>query len=686
MSRLFPAVIIIFISFLSLNAQPSEYELEEIEFEGNQSISSSELSGAISSVESPNWFFKFLNSISESIGKATVYFDSLKIKSDLESLVDYYRDQGFFKAQVSGSYSLNDEEKEAVISYYINEGLRFVVTEVNIDGLDEIPVEFSTKLLANNSIDSGKFYTKALIDENIGEMTSYLLNHGYMLVERERPEIIVDTVQNLVNVNLDFNPGLRYRIGEIRIEKTGESKDNIRDTILRQLIGVKPGQYYSAEDLSRGQIRLYRTNLFSSVLVNTVIADTQGNTVPLNIKADVTNLNELVPEVIMNNQESSLNFGLAASYTRKNFLGDARNFSLGSNFTVNDIFNIDYSKLGRMFEVKDTSILGYFDARLTVEQPYFLGKPIRTRLESYYTITKQKEYKANILGGRLSWDFELPRRVYFRSLLVYYSIERSEYQIVEDYLRALIKRQRNISLDTINIFQPSAFTTSILGVETGNTKTDDLLFPTQGYTLSLNFEEANSVPYLLGFGSRAQFFRAVTGLTYYPKLYASDESAFGLKFKMGYVKAFHGPDKEIPLNRRFTAGGSNSVRGWPARELSPDPDLSFLTTEDVLQIAQNVAIGGTFLLEGSVETRNRLFGPIGGALFADYGNVWNGYNNFRFNKVAVAVGFGLRFYSSFAPIRIDFGYKAYDPETRQTLLDQKFFKDIQLHIGIGEAF
>lgn len=695
MYKIIFAVLFFFIETVILTAQPSDYELEEIQFEGNESLSSSELSGVISNQESPNWFLKFINSISDNFGSPTIYFDSLSLKSDRESLLDYYRDQGFFETRISSSFSLNDEEKEAVIRFVINEGPRFIINSATIRGLDNIPEEFRSSIFEDSDIDSGKYYTKTLIQENNSETASYLLNHGYMLVEPQRPEIIVDTASNFVNVIVGFNPGLRYRIGEIRVEKTGEAKNNIRDTLLKKLVGVKPGQYYSAEALNRGQVRLYRTNLFRSVLVNTVISDTQNNLVPLRIKADVSDLNELVPEILMNNQESTFNVGLAASYNRKNFLGDARNFTLSSNFTAQDVFNIDYSKLGRILAVTDTSILGLFDGRLSIEQPYFFGKPIRTIFEGYFTINKQTQYKSTIYGGRMGLDFELPRFVFFRSLQTYYSIERSKYRIVDDYLRALLRR-RNISIDTLNIADPEPFTTSILGVETGINRADDLLFPTKGYTLTLNFEEANSIPALIDdifnteLGSRAQFYRIMTGFNYYPRVYKSEENAFGLKFKMGYIQAFSGSEDDIPLNKRFTAGGSNSVRGWRARDLSPDPDIGSLSVSDIISLVeQNIpTIGGTFLFEGSVETRNRLAGPLGGALFLDFGNVWNSYKKFRYEELAVAVGFGIRFYSSFAPIRLDFGFKAYNPENKKTLFDKsKVLKELmEIHIGIGEAF
>jgi outer membrane protein assembly factor BamA len=99
--------------------------------------------------------------------------------------------------------------------------------------------------------------------------------------------------------------------------------------------------------------------------------------------------------------------------------------------------------------------------------------------------------------------------------------------------------------------------------------------------------------------------------------------------------------------------------------------------------------GGTFLLEGSLEYRLRFLENIGTAIFFDYGNTWLGYKNFRFDEVAIATGFGLRYYTEVAPFRIDFGFKFYDPKNKKFLWEnwnEHFLQNIEFHFGIGEAF
>jgi len=83
---------------------------------------------------------------------------------------------------------------------------------------------------------------------------------------------------------------------------------------------------------------------------------------------------------------------------------------------------------------------------------------------------------------------------------------------------------------------------------------------------------------------------------------------------------------------------------------------------------------------------------LGTALFLDYGNVWESHKDFTPKHIALAVGFGLRYFIFIGPIRLDIGFKLYDPsapEGEQWLFDtfDRIFGDkYAFHIGIGEAF
>ncbi len=98
----------------------------------------------------------------------------------------------------------------------------------------------------------------------------------------------------------------------------------------------------------------------------------------------------------------------------------------------------------------------------------------------------------------------------------------------------------------------------------------------------------------------------------------------------------------IAPTRRFYAGGGGSVRGFGYQQVGP------------LDV-NNTPIGGNAIFEGSLEARYRFtaFGnDVGLVPFVDIGQVSKGTIP-NFDDPKVGVGLGLRYYTSFGPVRID---------------------------------
>ena len=336
-------------------------------------------------------------------------------------------------------------------------------------------------------------------------------------------------------------------------------------------------------------------------------------------------------------------------------------------------------------------------------------------METYLTAQKRKEeYNSTLYGAKLSLDFELPQFTYFNSFSAYFNVESARFVFQGPYLRKLssIYYQRNgyslgdadslaaITVDELGGTLSTSSVNALIGLSFGTNKTNDLFFPTEGYTLLFQIEDANSIPYLIKklFGSdfvHPLFFKTTFSSSFYFPFYNSSVNAFAGKFKIGNILTYRGDKADIPLNQRLYAGGSNSVRGWGTRELVPSNELITLNDVNADEIeaflAKGAPTGGFFLMEGSFESRNRLIGKFGSAIFLDYGNTWNSMKEFRFDEIAVAAGIGFRYYSDFAPIRIDFGIKVYDPVEKRITFGRDFWpnfwgKILQFHIGIGEAY
>ena len=708
--------LIIFLSVtIYLVAQNNKtYELVEIGFEGNDAFSSSVLKSILQSKESPGWLSQSLFKIS-SIGGKAIYFDSLLIPADIKILKGYYQSNGYFKTTVKPYFLLDTSKMEAVLTFKINESKPAYFNSFEVKGLGRIDSAFQILLADYMHADTTKIYEDAVVDNKKNFILNFLRDHGYMLAQADRPKVVIDTMKNIVDVELKFATGTRYKIGEIYTTRTGKGTESVEDDLLKEIVGLTPGNWYSYYDIQRGQVRLFRTNLFTSASVNSIISDTAGNVVPINISADIGSMHELSPEIIVNNEDNTFNLGLGLNFTKKNFLGGARKITAGTSIAAQNI-----SEFLKHPSFADSTFFGYGDVRVSIEQPFLFGQPINTKYEAYLTTQKRRldynrnfYYQTTLYGGKISFDFELPQFTYFNSFNAYFNVEHAEYSYQHDYFIYLISQyyqlQKNyspgvadsIAMDKLNnTFKGtlvSSNTNAIIGMNLGANKTNDLFFPTSGYSLSFSFEDANSISYLFSKLGNSKFTRplsfksVVTTSVYFP-LSESKLDAFGAKFKIGQIFTYHGDKANISLDQRLYAGGSNSIRGWATRQLVPknqefnlDENLNQEDLEAIL--LRGAATGGFFLMEGSFEARLRLFGRFGSALFVDYGNTWNSSKEFRFDGVAVAAGFGLRYYSDFAPFRIDFGLKVYDPLDPRPMTQKQLWKEVlQFHIGIGEAF
>jgi outer membrane protein insertion porin family len=652
-----------------LKTFPQQYELQTIEFEGNEQFSSSALKPVLLSEETPWWFYKFLNSFTP-LGAPPVYFDSSNIPIDIQALQSFYTANGFFQSDFDYKYEVDTVDKEVTLTYVVEEKEQATYGKYNLFGFENIPQHILNFIIREVQVSPKEIYNEQQIQSRIEEAITILNNQGYIYAQFDSIIVTKDTVNNKADLNFYFTPDRQYFIDSIAIRKEGEGADEVNTQLLRDMTGLTLGDYFNLEKLRRSQVRLYRTGLFSSIAVNTPDRDSVTSTrIPLIVDGTIGLMNELSPEIIMNNQQRAFNIGLGISYIRKNFLGDARKLTVKSSFGIQDILKVDFENIINRFSFRDTTLLGYFDSRIILEQPFRYRRPIYATLENYITIDKQTNFNITRYGSKLSLEFELARYAFMNFLKTSYNVEVSN-----EYYRTL-----NDSLDRKLL--------SAIGAEFGSSTVDNIIFPTKGYNLSFQVEEANILPYLISKIADtdyddALFYKIVITNTVYGSYGRKRNYIFASKFKVGHLQAFVGDYGGLPLNRTFYAGGSNSVRGWATNELVPagTPNVpGFLATD------KNVK-GGTFLLEGTLESRLRFLENIGAAVFLDYGNTWLGYKEFRYDEVALAAGFGVRYYSPIAPFRLDFGFKLFDPEDKKWIFGKKVFDNMEFHFGIGEAF
>jgi outer membrane protein insertion porin family len=659
--------------------EDDRYELSSINFEGNETFDDSELRAVLQSEENPFWLWRFLYSTISFLGSPPNYFDSTAISVDIISLKSFYSVNGFFKAEISYSFTLDTVGKSAELTYVINEKAPHTYGEVKLLGLEKLNEEITSDISEFLKYTNWERYVQEDVQKKNDAIVTYLKNHGFMLARYDSTVVRIDTLNAKTDLTTYFDTGRWYTYDDIKIEKDGESSSQISYELISYLSNINIGDAYSQEEISKSRIRLARTGLFSSINLSNTIRDSTTSKTQLLIKGTVGSLNELSPEVFADNEFNYFNVGVGASYTRKNFLGDARKLILRARFRINDITNINLDP-GLFEESLQTEV----DLSAVLEQPFLFSRSIAGRLEGYIKSYNISSVDYENFGANFTAAFDMPRYTFVNLFNPYLRFDKLSYSSPAFEFEG----------DTVTV-SPSTFTSS-LGSELGSTNTDDLFYPTEGRIISLISELSSAnVKWDLKNLQTGQTTLAVDSLGFYFKLQlmvglylavSRDKlTVLGIKVKSGYIQMISGDAALVSPNQTFFAGGSNSVRGWRGRELIPSDQL----LGDLFPPSLNEQLkirGGNILLEGSFEYRRKFREDYGFVFFTDYGNTWNRLSDIRVDQIAVAIGTGLRYYSPIAPFRIDFGFKFYDPSDMKFIFNKKFFSTMAIHFGIGESF
>ena len=205
------------------------------------------------------------------------------------------------------------------------------------------------------------------------------------------------------------------------------------------------------------------------------------------------------------------------------------------------------------------------------------------------------------------------------------------------------------------------------------------------YNVNYSIETAGNL--MLGLAKVCHFPQDSTGYTLfnipfsqYAKgdLFFTYHQIFGKAHRLVYhadmgIAVPYGNSQTVPFEKRYFAGGANSVRGWTARSLGPG---GYRGNGSLIDFNNQA---GDIRLNLSVEYRVNVWSFINLAAFVDAGNIWtihdydaqphgafawregNRLKSEFYKQIALAYGVGLRLDFSFFVFRVDFGVKLYDP-------------------------
>ena len=183
--------------------------------------------------------------------------------------------------------------------------------------------------------------------------------------------------------------------------------------------------------------------------------------------------------------------------------------------------------------------------------------------------------------------------------------------------------------------------------------TDDLLNPTRGYRLAGRISPEVSLHDGVTLYAKAQ----VDASAYLPW---GDHLVFAGRIRLATIEG--AARNDVAPSRRLYSGGGGSIRGFGYQKVGPEA-------------VDGTPVGGRGLTEFGTEARVR-FGNFGVVPFLDWGTLTTSstpsFSGFRFGT-----GMGVRYYSSFGPIRLDVG----TPVNRHNG-DSR----VAIYVSLGQAF
>lgn len=574
-----------------------------IQFKGVHSVPVSDLKKLLATKEKR---FKFF-------GKAPLEDEVLQ--KDLDLIVKYYQSRGFYHARVVSHRVVPLVGRNVRVEIEIEEGAPMLVSEIvlRVDGSDSGP--WHEALGSLMALQPGERFTTPGYQDTEKKILRYLGDWGSPKARVEM-KAILNKQTNRARVEVEVQTGPVCYVGDIIVE----GNETISDRVILRELTFKKGDRYSVAKISESQQRLFNLDLFQFVDLLVEDMETEGSVIlPIRI---------LVKEAKKQTVKVGAGYGTEdefrgqVQYEIRDFLGDGRRLQVNA---------------------KGSSLVQFLEGRLL--QPHMFDPRSNLVLtggvkrEDQESFENQKLYVSPLLNYKWSESF---------SSHIGYNLETNRLLEV-DLTRG--------ALGPVDDENQEYYVASLV---LGNAleRVDNALNPRKGWRLLQNIEWAS-----VGLGSEVDFFKLVLEGRGYLPLWKNGVLAG--KLKWGGIQKLENT-RDIPIFKRFFAGGSESVRGYPYQRLGPlDRDGN--------------PIGGMTLVEGSLEWRFPIRGSIEGVFFFDFGSVYDESFHLGVDDLRYTGGCGVRYLTPVGPLRLDIGYQLNPP-------DQDFFNPYQFHFSIGQAF
>ena len=576
-----------------------------------------------------------------------------KLSGDIEKLNSWYLDRGHIDFSIdSTQVEMSGDKKDMFITAGITEGDVYSVSGVTVSGDTVLPKEEIERIVA--FITPGSTFSRGLVELATESITARLANIGYAFA-KVNPVPAIDRDKRTVAIDMQVQPGPRVNVRRIVFKGNTRTADQVLRREMRQF----EGSWYSQAAVDRSKVRLSRLGYFESVEVENEAVAGSDDLVDVVYTVKETTSGSISAGVGYS-QLSGLNLSLQLA--ENNFLGTGNRVSMAvSRSTYQKRYDFSF-------------VNPYF-----TDEGLSLGYNLWWR-EFDYSSYNVAQYSTNSGAAQAFATIPISES---DSVSAMFGIDTNEILTVDGSTPPPL-------IDYVNAVGNRTFHAWRLQGGWGRDTRNDYFMPVVGMTQNLSMEVA--LP-----GSTVEYYKFQYDIAKYWPL--SQSLVVKTAVNLGYGDSY-GPDivrnlcytaptytdsngdgildtvvpgpppsdpclttstdydktvtaTGLPFFENFYAGGiaaQGKVRGFVDNTLGP----VYVSPSGYRQ-----PLGGSMLVAGTIEAVfPKLFDSPAARVsaFIDFGNVYDGWDNFSAGDLRVSTGVALLWRSPMGPLSISYAF------------------------------
>ncbi|HYW36691.1 MAG TPA: outer membrane protein assembly factor BamA [Terriglobales bacterium] len=575
-------------------------------------------------------------------------YDATKLEEDTERVRAEFQNRGYFKVLVDDPKTeIHDTGhtgfhvpwiqpglgKAVDITMPIEEGERYHLGTITFKNNKAIPNTAALRSLF--PMKDGDIFSREKIAKGLENLRKAYGEAGYINFTSV-PDTKFDDEKKTVNLEVDVDEGKQFYVR--RIEFQGNT--TTRDKVIRREIALEEGQIYNSRYWELSLLRLNQLGYFDQLKPddpNTTERhlDEKAGTVDLTLKVHEKGKNSIGLQGGVSGLAGAF---VGINYSTNNFLGLGETLSVQASLgTLQRDLVFGFTE-PYLFDRPIQAGFNVYTRKLNYDQArqYSILTGQNLNLPSAY-LQNLQNYSQSSTGFSLTLSYPLRRS--FKRLGISYSFDRSSLVALSNSSKLLFA-----NLNFSGITGPNALngiiTSKITPSFTMNTL-DAAYAPHHGKSLFIGGEFA-------GLGGTVHTIRPIVQ---YKQFFPMQKrrNALGYNVQASFITGFGGI--VAPPFERFYMGGENDIRGFDIRSVSPiaylpsaqtvalrNPDSSFVPANPRFPVATNstgacvsncwnipvpfqqlVTPGGDISLNGNLEYRITIAGPVAIAPFVDMG-------------------------------------------------------------------